>query len=1161
MGQSLLDLKKLYRFVQARVSSTEMDPCLSLLYCIVRNINEKDCAESDKVLIAHNSLTSQRITRITDSKEYRELFSEGFIYAVRINGGKTSALKFQRFYAEGLKADNYHQLLDALNQAPAIQRLQSRPQVVMGQRRKLTPIQKLQSRINREIKRKTYLSDILIDEDEYDLLKTELKKTILYARRTKRLSESPLFAVAVVQVALRVYQDGNFWGRFFSELELSKGDGAEQRIIGTAFYKVLKDYERVSVNPNQYKLNILLHCYVADPYLDSYFSFLYAVYTSLLDRDLSQLDREAMNALIERADRSELLVINTAEAFKANPRGAKIRIRNHLKLLDKLFWDSDYTLQTAHRIYTKLQIWARHSDKLILESASGRLNATRGKKRFSRPYLFFDKLQFGFKLVLPQQVVIGDDADLHWSISGQIDKVIIPEIVEAVVGYRVQECSLRLDSWQDLLGDFRIKLMDHNENVIRSFSLPKADVRFFDEDGYLVFTNSLHEGLVFSLAQKGTELHSSCLSESHEYQGMVLSAFQFERDDILILPNGHAVSIGAETITSGLTGNSVVSNTQCLLQNGETLKLLNKLPHIIIRTTDVKAPGTCIEINGERYSLTDVASMRFPIDDRSGDTGYWIELDKTVMPHNGVWVINADIPGGATYTWKFVLVQGFEASFDGAPYIFEPRGVVRFNENLKVTALEESCQKASEDNAFTFELAKVGRAIDFGYQNDGFECTISVDVPALFTSFNGDDWSAERPETIWHADLPDVIFISAPQSSITLYTDDRGDDSSSSAREQDYRKAANESFITCDIRWSKSHLDGGANISVLNIKTGEETTVLLQVVRHSIPMTCSIMQADNGNAIRVHASILGKGSYFADLYREGQQLEGKKPLEDGSCTFNLLVENGQYAVALFELEDDESGFEEKNYHALGKYYSEVVNPYDMSRRAFQILYVEGGDQANKMLDLSFDYFVENLKRADETGTYTGMMVIEAGSSKLAAFPVRVVFQDLNDPSTVAISFEDEYGDMTSFLYDTRRKALLKEENPMLSKLTCYRRYTFLDPDQDLFRIELVDRRDSDCRNLPFDLKLEESTPGFTFRTAVTRIANRKPATRDVTWNRAAYPYVMQTHISNIAEFSNWTKKGMQKRYNMPDKVIDSIETTLAFFGVFFHRDTPNQDNT
>ena len=66
MGQSLLDLKKLYRFVQARVSSADMDPCLSLLYCIVQNINEKDCAESDIVLIAHNSLTSQRITRISE---------------------------------------------------------------------------------------------------------------------------------------------------------------------------------------------------------------------------------------------------------------------------------------------------------------------------------------------------------------------------------------------------------------------------------------------------------------------------------------------------------------------------------------------------------------------------------------------------------------------------------------------------------------------------------------------------------------------------------------------------------------------------------------------------------------------------------------------------------------------------------------------------------------------------------------------------------------------------------------------------------------------------------------------------------------------------------------------------------------------------------------
>lgn len=1149
-----IKLDKLYAYVKMRVESSTLDPCISLLYCILLNLSDAGYAVNEQVVQSHNVLTSQRIISIQNSPEYKELFREGFIYSVRVNAGQVAALKFQKPFADLLKEDNYSKLQKLLGSAPMIcDTVIASSIATQRSKKQRSPIQKLQSRINREIKRKTYLSDILIDEEEYELLKDELHRIIRYTQQYKRLEGTPLLAVGMVQIALRVYQDGNFWGPFYEEIDLPKGDGAEQRIIGTAFYKVLLDNNRFTVEQNRYVQNILLHCYVTDPYLDSYFSFLYAVYTSLLDRDLSQLDKEAMNALIERADKSNLLVKNTAEAFKANPRGAKIRIRNHLKLLDKLFWNPDYTLRTANRIYSKLQLWARHSDKLILESASGRQSEIKGKKRFSKPYLFFDQLRFAFRLVLPQQIVIGDDADLHWEVSGQIVKSVVPDIIEAVVGYKVQECSIDLDSWQDLLGEFKIKLKDHEDNVVRSFSLPKTDVRFFDDEGYLIFTNQLNPGTIIAVSQKKSVLRSSSLVETHEYQGVVLSAFQFENEDILILPNGHAVSIGGEAIHSGLAGNAAVPGVKCILPDNTIVPLWSKLPHIILRMPETKARGTCMEINTERFSLADVATMSFPIDDRSGDTGYWIEMDKFIIPQNGVYSIISDIPGSSTFTWKFALIDRFKMTFEESPYIFEPRGVVRFCDTINLKPIGNNCKKDSSGNAFRFELSTVGRTVDFSCEKEPFSCILSVNVPALFTSFTGDDWSAERPDTIWHSELPDVIYIAAPQQKLTLFVEDDSNDSSSEIREKEYRRNANESFVACDIRWFKSYLDTGNNISVLNIKLDAESTELLRVVRHSIATSCSIFQIEEGRAIRVQASIIGKSRYYADIAREGVKLAEKLPLENEACTLNMLVENGQYSVELFESEEDDSGFGDVDYYSLGKFYSSIVNPYDMTGRSIQVLYVEKDNGANSILDLAFDYYVENLTRTSEKDTYEGMMVVETSFKQLAAFPVSVMFLDLSDPSIVSISFKDEYGDQTAFLYDTRRKGVLKEENPHLPKLTCYRRYTYLDLDEDLFRIEFVERTRSNYRGLSTQLVFDETSYDFAFKSSVTRIANRKPAAQDVTWNRAAYPYVLQTHIGNITEFSKWTKEEIQTRYSIPDKVIDSIEATLAFYGVYFMR--------
>lgn len=1169
------EIGKLYQFIKTRAALESLDPCVSLIYCIVLHMNKNGIAESNQVLNSHNLLSRQKIAKVTESKEYKELSQQGFIYAVRINAGKTSALKFQRLYAEPLKEDRYQQLLSILRTAPAISEVYPTLSQRDGKsRRRKTPLQKLLTRVNREIRRKTYLSDILISEDEYDLLLTELKKTIKSVRKTKHLDGNPLFAVGMVQVALRVYQDGNFWGKLYEELELPKGDGAEQRIIGTAFNRVLKDCGRALADPNKYVQNIMLHCFVADPYLDSYYSFLYAVYSSLLDRDLEQLNKDAMNALIERGDRSNLLMKNTAEAIRANPRGAKIRIRNHMKLLDKLFWDPDYTMRTSNRLYSKLQLWARHSDKMMLDRSSSRTGGVHGKKHFSRPYLFFDQLHFAFRLILPQQIYIGDDPDLRWSITGQIEQDLEPEIVEGVVGYRVQECEVALASWRDLLGDFRIKLIDREGSTVRSFLVPKASTRFFDEDGYLISTNNLHAGTIYTVSDKNTKLISSAHIESRQFEGMVLSAFQFEDEDILLLPSGKAIAIGRETIVSGLAGNTTISNARCILQDGETLCLMSKLPHLVLRTSEKKAPGTCIEINSKRYSLTDVAAMSFPIDDRSGDTGYWIDLERIADSQNGLYEIIADVPGGATRSWRFVLLNRFRVSFDDAPYIFESRGIVRFNEGQDLRSLEEGCEKEPSGNVFRFELSKVGRSIDFALKDGSLECVIQVDVPALFTSFTGEEWSAERPDAIWHSELPDMIYVSYPQNTITLFAEDISDESIDD-RSKDYNKKVGESYTACDIRWFKSYLDNGKNISILYIQIGSTITELLRVVRHSIPTSCTVFQIDDGNAICVDAVIIGKGDYYVDIFRDGKLLAEKEPLKNGSCKLNRYVKNGQYFVELFELEEDESGFEETSFYSIGKYSAEIVNPYDLSGRCLQVQSVESKLEKTKSRYLYLNYYIEKLKRAGGNSVYSGTMVVEDTYKKLAAIPVVIKFLDVRNPTLIYITHHYTTGKPAPLLYDTKRNALLTKANQNIPAKAQLQRYISLDTSKYCFKTEFVESRNTDCSGIPDDLALPEysASNSFTWKASAAskdstnqrvKPSRKEPLHKDnigvleVTWSKNAFPYVLLTQFETIGEFAKWTKNELQEEFGIPDYVIRSIDATISYYGVRFAK---QKDNT
>ncbi|MEI3503926.1 MAG: hypothetical protein V8Q42_09855 [Anaerovoracaceae bacterium] len=69
------------------------------------------------------------------------------------------------------------------------------------------------------------------------------------------------------------------------------------------------------------------------------------------------------------------------------------------------------------------------------------------------------------------------------------------------------------------------------------------------------------------------------------------------------------------------------------------------------------------------------------------------------------------------------------------------------------------------------------------------------------------------------------------------------------------------------------------------------------------------------------------------------------------------------------------------------------------------------------------------------------MIVEKNLAGTAALPVHVLFEDIDNPTYVWITFLDEYNEEMDFLYDTKRKGILQEENGRISKLACYRRYT------------------------------------------------------------------------------------------------------------------------
>ena len=233
-----------------------------------------------------------------------------------------------------------------------------------------------------------------------------------------------------------------------------------------------------------------------------------------------------------------------------------------------------------------------------------------------------------------------------------------------------------------------------------------------------------------------------------------------------------------------------------------------------------KFHGTSITINGKKHKLSDLDYEQFLLNDKTDDVGYYVNLSSYFGDSDGINRIIVDIPGGSRPSWEFVYIHNFNAKFDEAPYVFEPRGTVTFPEHINIKEIEEFCDKEPNNNSYKFIIKEINRTLDFVMDINGIDVNISIDVPALFIKNSNGEWDSNRPAPIWYKDL--------------------------------------------------------------------------------------------------------------DVHKDGQLIADKIPFINGNAIVQWDITSGIYSIEVFELENDDSGFDSSEYYSIGVYDQELLNPYDMT---------------------------------------------------------------------------------------------------------------------------------------------------------------------------------------------------------------------------------------
>lgn len=932
-------------------------------------------------------------------------------------------------------------------------------------KRKLTSYERLKKRILKEFPKKKFIGDISIKDSEYEILIEYFKrKCDILKNSNTHIINDVIFATALVQIGIKYY-DGNFWRHVTEVFGTEKINPIYQTWIGQSFIHTLSLNKKILLDGSERVNNILMHGFVSDHYANEMFDFLFKYYNIDLERDLQRNNSEMMNGLIEVAERNDntgrtyLLVKQTANAIIANTRGGKIRIRRILRLIDNCFWKQLTPSNPISRLTVLFCKWQENSNEFKFQYNKyncGSVNAE-GKKSFSSPYIICNFLNTTFKLVLPSQLIKFEfENNVRWNIINQEhEKIILTSLYQAVTGYKTDEKEFSINA-EDIFNEFIIKLIC-SDKIIRLFKINADCIRFFDKDGdYLNSTTSLPEGDVYAFTKENQTPISEALIENEPIGKLLRSYFKFEYGDIVRLPDGKPVSIGKK-LEEGLQHRKVLKASYAI-NNGVIIPIYSAPPIILIKTLAKRANGTLIEINSNRFRLFDKQTTVIELKDRSGETGYLLNLSDYGCTQDGVYTIIVDVPNDNTNRfWKFVLISGISCEFEDAPYIFKSKGTIRFNEGLVIKSQESKIIKNNDENSFNFSMEPDIDDLKFVFNTKDEAINLSFDIPVLKWKFDRGLWNVEKPSDIWHSDFPQAIYFKYPDDKIKISMEEQiEDDNDLEEQAVTYFKSKSKGIFECDTTRFKSWFSRDKVARNIYFQFCKNRTEFIRVITRSFIVSHMLKGDFESGKLKGEFDIIGNANYYVDVKMREKEcvLAEKLPVIHGKFDLESTLSSGLYRVNIFEDEEDDTGFGVTNYLPIGEFEHNLINPYDLDGKTIVIRHIKKTDSLFQ-IQLNSKYVVSDLKRVEESNkhNYVGKLLVKTVSGyRIIAYNVNVEFFDLDKLQYVYLTYYDEY-DFVEFLYDTNKKAIVKEEEKGLKRAARYRRYDSLYAEDYLYVVQ------------------------------------------------------------------------------------------------------------
>ena len=844
-------------------------------------------------------------------------------------------------------------------------------------------------RIEKEFDRTKLIGDISIDEIGEEYLKQYMHvalKSVAFGKGY--ISHPKVFAYGLVRVALKHYDTKTFWPYLNLEYKINIPIN-NQAAINEAFRKIMQQNNKpFDDTEKSYIQNMCMHAFVCDRYADQFFDYMFDFWRMDLSRSLENCTDESGNNIFdilidEIGSGVQDIKLHTAMALKMNPVGCKNRFRRILRMIDNSYWNDTEYVSGSNRITTLFNKWKNNPQssfaKEISKTASNRKRG-RGEKLLSRPTIVYRPESDAFKILLPKQILRGctEEENPCWIIcAGDKQIKALPELLRGKAFLFTAEESIAIDK-SLLFQEFEIKLSSERTNYYRR-KIKADDVRFFNGklrniDSY---DDYISKDVTFILTKKGSSLKyvngsfSACDKSGDDFNFYTIEPTV---GDILILPNNHALSIG-QPLIEGIICEHKTDGVAAML--GDTEYMVTSHPEkLFFKASKQKLNGTSVKVFNASEQIyfgkaIDNNLLEFKLDDGLEDIyGYILDL-KSLIRDNGVYTINLSIPGGSIRVYNICYINGFNYNYVGAPYLFKESGVIEFSKNMLFKTntdwVIEGDKKTLEFNISEDERERnnyvKNRKLRLEYMFVNYSVDMIFNLPVLYWKFEADgEWYIQKPKDVMIKTMPKSIYITGdlnlPSSKVCV--EDAWDLDEAEVSVNYDKDRGLFYFRTVDI---VSCLNREKLYRNLLIKVNDKYEEFLRIVCRSDVRSQSLSGDFKRKKIFGYFDIFGDSEYMVTIKRGEKVIEEDIPLKKGKFEIDCDVEEGFYNVHLYEIEDDDSGFGSVSYK-LGEYSLEVIDERNFNGKNLIIKYIRNKNKLLSDLQLSYQYVVVGLQRAD-----------------------------------------------------------------------------------------------------------------------------------------------------------------------------------------------------